>query len=54
MPTEEEERERDIRAVRNALYRYREEPVIPETEPLDLVQWWDVRTLIIYQVCVVY
>ena len=54
MPTEEEEQEQDIRAVHNALYQYREEPVILETEPLDLVQWWDVRTLMIYPVCVVY
>ena len=38
IPTEEEEQERDIRAVRNALYQYREEPVIPEMmEPFDLV-----------------
>jgi hypothetical protein len=42
----ENERERDIRAVRNALYRYREEPVMPETEPLDLVRWWDVRMFV--------
>ncbi len=47
IPTEEEEQERDIRAVRNALYQYREEPVIPEMmEPFDLVRWWDVRTFI--------
>src|SRR5258708_25647306 len=47
IPTEEEEQERDIWAVRNALYQYREEPVIPEMmEPFDLVWWWDVRTFI--------
>src|SRR5258707_11804772 len=49
IPTEEEleGQERDIRAVHNALYQYREEPVIPEmTEPFDLVRWWDVRTFI--------
>jgi len=46
MHTEEEERERDVRAIRNALYRDREEPLMPETEPLDLVRWWDVRTFV--------
>jgi hypothetical protein len=37
--------QRDIRAVKNALYRYNEEPLVPENEVLDLVQWWDVSGL---------
>jgi hypothetical protein len=40
---EEEMREHDIQAVQNALYRYKEEPLVSEDEALDLVQWWDVR-----------
>ena len=39
---EEQMRQRDIRAVKNALYQYKEEPLVPEHEVLDLVQWWDV------------
>jgi hypothetical protein len=39
---EEQMRQRDIRAVQNALYRYKKEPLVPENELLDLVQWWDV------------
>jgi hypothetical protein len=46
MLTEEEEQERDIRAVRSALFRYREEPLVQEMGPLDLVRWWDVRMFI--------
>ena len=42
---EEQMRQRDIRAVQNALYRYKEEPLVPENELLDLVQWWDVSKL---------
>lgn len=40
--------QRDIRAVKNALYRYKEEPLVPENESLDLVQWWDVSLLFSY------
>ena len=42
---EEQMQQRDIRAVKNALYRYKEEPLVPEDEVLDLVQWWDVSGL---------
>jgi hypothetical protein len=42
---EEQMRQRDIRAIKNALYRYKEEPLVPENESLDLVQWWDVSGL---------
>jgi hypothetical protein len=48
MPTEEEKKERDIRAVRGALFQYREEPVMPEMVPLDQVrqvQWWGLSNL---------
>ena len=42
---EEHVRQQDIRAVKNALYRYKDEPPVPENESLDLVQWWDVSGL---------
>jgi hypothetical protein len=42
---EEQMRQHDIRAVRNALYRYKDEPLEPEDDELDLVQWWDVSEL---------
>jgi hypothetical protein len=45
---EEQMQQRDIRAVKNALYRYKEEPLVPENESLDLVQWWDVSLLFSY------
>jgi hypothetical protein len=43
---EEHVRQHEIRAVQNALYRYKNEPLVPENESLDLVQWWDVSGLI--------
>ncbi len=42
---EEQTRQHDIRAVRNALYRYKDEPLEPDDNQLDLVQWWDVSGL---------
>ena len=39
---EEQARQHEIRAVQNALYRYKDEPLVPENESLDLVQWWEV------------
>jgi|ERR1700761_2063191 len=45
--TEQEQKEQmqqcNIQAVKNALYRHKEEPLVPENESLDLVQWWDVK-----------
>lgn len=41
-PTEAEEHARDLRAVRNELNRYKEEPLFSESAPLDLVRYWDV------------
>jgi hypothetical protein len=41
-------RQRNIRAVQNAFYRYKEEPLVPENDTLDLVQWWDVSRLSTY------
>jgi hypothetical protein len=42
---EEEEHQKDLCAVQNALYRWKMEPLIPEDALLDLVQFWDVRMI---------
>ena len=42
VPEAELIRQCDVQAVQNALYRYKEEPLVLENELLDLVQWWDV------------
>src|SRR6266702_5032673 len=41
---EAEEHAHDLRAVRNELHRYKEEPLFTENAPLDLVRYWDVST----------
>jgi len=39
---EEEMRACDMRAIQNVLYRYKEDPLVPIDEPLNLVKWWEV------------
>ena len=48
---EEQVQQHEIRAVQNALYRYKDEPLVPENESLDLVQWWDVSGQIYVKFC---
>ena len=42
---EEQAKKNDICTVRNALYQYKNEPLVPEDDELDLVRWWDVSGL---------
>jgi hypothetical protein len=39
---EAEELARDRRTVSNELYRYKEDPILDDVKPLDLLQYWDV------------